>query len=664
MTRPGTSPRRSPAASGGGGGGTSAADGKALVRDAVDLVKLVGETVQLKKAGRRYVGLCPFHSEKSPSFGVDPAKQFFYCFGCKKGGDCFNFVMERDRVEFRAALETLAEWAGVDLPKFDDGGRGDRLQTLRDACSAAAEIYRRALHADEGKLAREYLEGRGFDKDTLDRFGLGFAPPGWDALARHGLAKKFGEDVLLEAGLIKQGDRGRYDVFRNRVIFPIRDEQGRPIAFGGRVLPGDDSPAKYLNSPETPLFSKSRVLFGLDLAKRPVVETKTAVVFEGYADAAMAHQHGITNAVAVLGTSLTGDHAATLRRLAERVVLLFDADAAGGVATRRSVELFLREPIEVAVAELPAGTDPDEFLQQHGADALRQRIDAAADAITHQFRVLTRGLGDGVTGRQRATAAFLDLLAEAKREAGGAVDQMRWGAVLVRASRLTGLSADDLNRRFAPPAKVEPRAEKGAGRRPWLSKEEYRRQKNSPINAGPRLRDVRDSAAEATTAAERAERWLLGALFNDPSLWEQAQAHVGEADFAGRQTRFLAGLFWDHLRNEGEPTFAEWLEVVETRVLAGGGGAESAARAREACVSWSAEAEALGEPRAVASEAVRGLLRLRGQAGVDELLGASRRNAAQEPAVASSGEPGPETAGSGSELLRELEERLRRAGRA
>lgn len=614
-------------------------DGKSLVLDAVDLVKLVGETVPLKKAGRRYVGLCPFHSEKSPSFGVDPAKQFFYCFGCKKGGNAIDFIIERDRVDFRTALEELADWAGVELPKFkgEGGDRGDRLQRLRDACSAAAGVYRDLLKSNEGKAARDYLLGRGFTQETFDRFGLGFAPDAWDTLARHGLHKKFGEETLLEAGLLKQGDRGRYDTFRGRVIFPIRDEQGRPVAFGGRVLPGSDSPAKYLNSPETPLFSKSRILFGLDVAKRDILSTKTAIVFEGYADAAMAHQHGIGNAVAVLGTALTAEHAAALRRLAEKVVLVFDADTAGGLATRRSVELFLREPIEVAVAELPKGMDPDEFLQTEGAEALTARLEKATDALSFQWKLLISQVADGnVTARQKAVRTYLGLLAEARREA-GTIDDVRWGAVLTRVSRLTGLSTDDLNRQF-PGSRPAARPARGA-----------------PLHRGRPTGPV-------VGAMERAEAQLLGALFNRPALWVQVQAHVSPATFVTRQHRFLGELFWEHLRNEGEPSFAEWLDVVASAVLSAGGSEASAERARLTCIELAANAEVLGDAAEVAAASVIGFRRLRGEEGVNELLTTLRRTARQGE-VPESGEDSAAPAEE-AKLLRDLEERLRASGRA
>ena len=622
-------------------------DGKSLVLDATDLVALVGETVQLKKSGRRYVGLCPFHSEKSPSFGVDPAKQFYFCFGCKKGGNAIDFVIERDRLDFKAALHLLADRAGVTLPKFgrDDGGKADRLSVLRDAVSRAADVYRQALKSDEGKAAREYLKSRGFNDRTVDAFGLGYAPDGWDGLARAGLAKKFDDDVLLEAGLIKRGDRGGlYDTFRRRLIFPIRDEQGRPVAFGGRVLPGDDSPAKYLNSPETPLFSKSKVLFGLDLAKAAVVKGKTAVVFEGYADAAMARQHGVENAVAVLGTSLTPEHAATLRRLCERVVLVFDADAAGATATRRSVELFLREQIDVAIADLPPGTDPDEFLQANGLAAFTSLVDNAVDALGFQWRLLTRAAGgESVTGRQRAVDEYLRVLREARGDGRG-IDDLRWSAVLSRVSRLTGLPVADIQARLGgsqrPPA-PPPRRDR------W-------RRRDDPLGDGPRRADV--PRGDVEDAAARLEGQLLGAMFDRPALWDDVQARVGVDDFEDARMRWLADRWWDRLREEGEPTFAEWLgEVVEHALSASGGDAGRADRARQLCIALQQRASDRGDAAELARDAVAALLRRRERRRIGELQASLRRNAGQG-GLPGSGEHAPNDAE--AEALRHLQERV------
>src|SRR5262249_21017301 len=238
-----------------------------------------------------------------------------------------------------------------------------------------------------GKAAREYLTSRGFDGDSIKRFQVGFAPDVWDALIKSPAMKKFPPALLQQAGLVKPRERddgtvdGHYDTVRNRLIFPIRDEMGRVIAFGGRVMPGDESPAKYLNSPETPLFSKSRSIFGLDLARQKVVETRTVAVVEGYTDVVMAHQFGVSNVVSILGTAMTEQHVNILRRFADRIVLLFDADAAGETAVNRTVELFMTQPVDFAVATMPDETDPDEFLMQQGAEAFNKLLAEAPTVL-------------------------------------------------------------------------------------------------------------------------------------------------------------------------------------------------------------------------------------------------------------------------------------------
>ncbi len=590
-------------------GGSNFVDGKSLVLGAVDIVQLVGETVSLKRAGRRMVGLCPFHDEKSPSFGVNGEQQFFYCFGCKKGGNAIDFVIERDRCDFRTALQTLADWAGVELPR---SGRSretvDRLGRLREACSAAANYYHKLLLSDEGTAARDYLKGRGFDKELVKELGIGFAPDAFNGLSRGGLVKTFGEDVLAEAGLLRRSDKGgdhRYDVLRHRVIFPIRDEQGRPIAFGGRVVPGNDSPAKYLNSPETPLFDKSGVLYGLDLAKAEMARRREAIVFEGYADVAAARQFGIKNGVAVLGTALTAKHAQVLRRFVDKVVLLFDADAAGASAVRRSVELFLSEPIDVVIAELPAGLDPDDYLREQGVEAFRERVGESVDALTYLWRRMTRQLGDAasITEQQKVTDDYLDFIAAARSNAGGTIDAGRWGALLRRIERMTGVSMNELNDRF------QPRRTRRDERRPAAA-----------LEPDPR----------PATRHERAGAQLLGSLFRQPSLWEQVQEHVSPEDLADRRQQWIATHFWEHLRHEGEPTFAEWLDVVGTAAGPEAGGTEqAAAKARAACIRYHDDATPLGDPKAVAADAVRSLLRMRDEASLEAFHVDVRRGVGQ-----------------------------------
>ena len=349
----------------------SKSDYKQQVLAAVDLVDLIGRTVSLKKRGKNYLGLCPFHQEKSPSFNVDASKQFFHCFGCKASGNAIDFVMKRDRLTFLEAMRLLGDSHNIERPNTSPQARqqaGQRAQLL-DCCSTAAGLFQKLLaHPTAGAAGRAYLAERGFSDEVAQRFQIGLTADAWDRLLRADAMRAFPPAVMALAGLVKPRVRddghtdGYYDTFRNRLMFPIRDENGRVIAFGGRVLPGsaggEPSKAKYLNSPETPLFSKGRTVYGLDLARQRIVESRTVAVVEGYADVVMAHQYGATNVVSMLGTALTEPHVTILRRFADRIVLLFDADAAGDTAVNRAVELFLTQPVESPSRPCPTAWTP------------------------------------------------------------------------------------------------------------------------------------------------------------------------------------------------------------------------------------------------------------------------------------------------------------------
>src|SRR5688500_936293 len=365
--------------SGSSSSSSAGSDFKARVLQATDIVDLIGRSVALKRRGKDFVGLCPFHQEKTPSFHVSPSKQYFHCYGCKEGGNAIDFVIKRDRVEFKDALRTLGEMAGLEMPQYGGMSREKQSerQQLLEACSATCALFEKMLaHPEMGLSARNYLEQRGIDADSVKRFQIGFAPAAWDTVLKSNVAKKFPPALLQQAGILKARDNGSgfYDTFRNRLMFPIRDENARIIGFGGRVMPGSEDPAKYLNSPETPLFSKSRCVFGLDLARQRVVETRTVAVVEGYTDVIMAHQFGVSNVVSILGTAMTEQHVNILRRFADRIVLLFDADTAGETAVYRTVELFMTQPVDFAIASMPQGVDPDEFLLEHGAEAFEKLL--------------------------------------------------------------------------------------------------------------------------------------------------------------------------------------------------------------------------------------------------------------------------------------------------
>lgn len=515
----------------------SARDARARVLEATDLVDLIGQTVKLTRRGVRMVGLCPFHSEKTPSFHVRPDKQLFYCFGCKAAGNAIDFVMRRDRVEFIDALRSLAERAGIALPRRGETGSGSERQLLLDAHTAAAALFEKWLSLDgPGASARAYLAGRGFAPATLRAFRVGAAPDLWDALLRAPEMRRFPPALLARAGLVRaRPDRGDsfYDTFRNRILFPIRDESSRVIAFGGRVMPGSDDPAKYLNSPETPLFSKGRCVFGLDLARPTIVETRQVAVVEGYTDVMMAHQFGAAGVVSVLGTAMTEQHVSILRRYADRIVLLFDADAAGEAAMNRVVELYLSQPVEIAVATMPAGLDPDELLLRDGVAGFDAVLRSARDALTYAWDVLSGRMGGDLTSRQKAVQQYLHVLGAAR---GGSVDVIRWGEALLRVARLTGVPVDDLNRRFARPS---PR----------------RRPSSAPAEA--------PAPATRASAQGLAERWLIAGLLTAPQHWHQVQTEVSPEQFAPGPMRQVAQRLWDQFRDEGEPETVEFIGALE-----------------------------------------------------------------------------------------------------
>lgn len=354
------------------------------VREATDLVSLVGEHVILKQRGRLFWGCCPFHNEKTPSFKIDPSTQLWHCFGCGKGGDAFGYVMEQEKLEFPEAVRLLADRAHIEIKETDGGGmpRGQR-QRLMAACEAAEEFFHLQLmrSRDAGpSSARKYLGERGFGSKPSADWNLGFAP-GHGQMCRHLQEKGFSRQELVQANLAFVGDNGRMvDRFYNRVMFPVHDLQGRTIAFGGRVI-GKGEP-KYLNTSETPVFHKSSNMFGIDKAKNSIVSSGCAIVVEGYTDVIAMHEAGITNAVATLGTALTAQHVKLLSRFASTIVYLFDGDAAGQKAAMRASEFIDwssavesgRDPIDLKVTVLPDNMDPAEFVGAKGADAMREHV--------------------------------------------------------------------------------------------------------------------------------------------------------------------------------------------------------------------------------------------------------------------------------------------------
>jgi DNA primase len=406
----------------------------AAVRNAGDIVRLVSDYVPLKPAGNRLKGLCPFHHEKTPSFSVDPQMQLFYCFGCQAGGDAFKFVMLYEKADFPESVEFLAKRWGVPLPKASSRPEDDaraRLLLMNEAASA----FFRSQWSDpsRGKVARDYIAGRGVSDAVAERFGLGYAPDSWDALLNVLGARGFKAQELQTAGLAvpRKDGSGQYDRFRHRVIFPIRDVSGRVVAFGGRGL-GDSEP-KYLNSPETPAYVKGEHLYGLDVARDAIRREGFAILVEGYLDLIALHQAGFENAVASLGTALTPSQVKLLARYSEKVVVSYDGDTAGINAAAKSLDLFLERGFDVRVAEIPQGKDPDDFVKDDGA--------AAYDAIVRQapsyldFLVNRELRGRNLARPEEKVAAINAILPKLARLE-SAVERSAWAGRLADSLRI------------------------------------------------------------------------------------------------------------------------------------------------------------------------------------------------------------------------------------
>ncbi len=388
------------------------------VRSATDIVELVSQHVSLKKSGANYLGLCPFHQEKTPSFTVSPGKQIFHCFGCGAGGDAVGFVMRQGNYSFPDAVRFLADRAGIELPERtvsrSAGAAREDWEKLIAANEEAAKFYQERLwNSPDGKKAAKYLEGRGMPEDAARGFEMGYAPASWDALLTHLKAQGHDSSIIEKAGLaIKKADgAGTYDRFRDRLMFPIKDVKGRYIGFGGRALKNEELP-KYLNSPETPLFKKGETLYGIDFAREEIRKRDYAVIVEGYMDAIACHRAGITNATATLGTALTPGHLRLLSRFSRNVLLVFDADEAGIKAAVRSLDVFLSSGSKMAakVALLPQGDDPDSLLVREGPDALKEAFKGREKLLEFVIKREASGVLD-IDGKIKAVGALTGILA-------------------------------------------------------------------------------------------------------------------------------------------------------------------------------------------------------------------------------------------------------------
>ena len=359
------------------------------IKQRLDIVEHISGFVQLKRSGTNYKGVCPFHDEKTPSFMVSPEKQIFHCFGCGAGGDVIGFTMKYDGLSFPEALEVLAAKTGIELKRSQGKDRDRGIKEFLKAIQTEAMSFF-MNHLEKAPAAKKYITDRGISAETIKQFSLGYSPPGWHNLEEHLRRKGHKPETIKKSGLVAEGQKGPYDIFRARIMFPILDLYGQVIAFGGRVM--DNSEPKYLNSPDTELFRKGDNLYALNIAKDAIRKDGHAIVVEGYMDAIMCHQHGITSAVAPLGTALTSGHLKKLRRYSEKVVLLFDGDKAGIAAARRSLDLIMSESMSARVLVLPEGEDPDSILNGKGEDHMRKLL--AEKSLSPVEFVLRHSPGD------------------------------------------------------------------------------------------------------------------------------------------------------------------------------------------------------------------------------------------------------------------------------
>ncbi len=503
------------------------------VKEANDIVDVVGGYIALRPAGATFKGLCPFHDDSRPSFDVDPRRQRYRCWACGKYGDVLSFVQEHERVSFREALEILARRAGITLePNADPARDAGKAQLLDVARWGAQQYHECLLDSPLAEEARCYLGGRGLKGETVRRYGLGFAPRAGDWLVRRAEAAGVSLELLGKVGLIapRQQAAGWYDRFRDRVLFPIRDTRGQTVAFGGRILPNSPLASrgpKYYNSTETPLFSKSDHLYGLDQARHAADRAGYLAVVEGYTDVLMAHQSGVGQVVATMGTALNGRHVHTLRRFAPRVVLVFDADTGGDTGVDRALEIFAGHDVDLRVATLPPGLDPCDLLVGQGADAFRRVLEEAADALEFKMnRVLGGDTRPGVEESLRAVDAVLGVIALAPPLPGQA-GALKAQLMIGRIARRLALKEETV----------------------WARLEEIRaRKRDGAATAAPRAQEQEPPRAGP---APPEESQLLQVLLAEPALVQETRAALSLDEITHPGLRkLLEGLYALHAAGE------------------------------------------------------------------------------------------------------------------
>lgn len=524
-------------------------DFKEQVRASTDLVELIGSTVALAPNGRDFKGLCPFHDDRNPSLVVYPERQTYRCWVCDEGGDCFTWVQEIDKVSFPEAVKILAEQARLELPDNWKRQRGNSLTgsektDLIEVVEWAVNLMQQSLRTGpEGQLARQYLKDRNISDETVRKFRLGYHPENWSWLLERSQGKYTGQQLVDVSLAGERQDGTRYDNLVGRLVFPILDERGRSVSFGGRVLPGSNitSDAKYWNGLETSIFLKRRTLYAFDLARESIRKSETAIVVEGYMDCIACHQAGITNVIATLGTALTDDHVRFLKRFAQKIVLNYDGDDAGKRAAERSVTRFLAQDVDLRVLTLEEGQDPADYLEQNSADDFRSLVETAPEAWEYKLQtVLSRYGTTSVHGRQQVLSEMLEFLASGP----GLQGSVREDLIL---RRVCGLIQTDEMR-----ARRQLRELRGQNttRRTFRQDEEH----------------SRPAIPVASTGLERAERELLEIIVSCPQHTYYIRHHIGPDDIEEPQHRRLLELCFD-LEEAGElPEFHRIVAAADSSV--------------------------------------------------------------------------------------------------
>lgn len=503
------------------------------VKNAADVVEVIQAYFPLKRAGSGFKAPCPFHDEKTPSFTVSPARQTWKCFGCGLGGDAIAFVRRYENADYPEAIEILAKRYGIEV-RYKEGGdpRAPRKEALRKAMQWAAGLFRRVLNeAPQGEAARAFLGRRGVKEETAEQFRIGCAPAGWDFLLARAEKAGLSAEVLLAAGLAVPRDRGgAYDRFRNRVMFPIGDGWGDPVAFGARQLREEDVP-KFLNSPETPLFSKARTFYGFHLSRDFFEAEKTAYIVEGYLDVVIPYQAGLRGFIATMGTALTREHLRHLRRHVEKVVLVFDSDAAGQKAAERGLDLLLSENLDLYVAQLPAGLDPDDVVVQKGPDALREAVSAPREIFSFLLDAAAARHASGTpAAKARVAEEMLGRLARIP-------DEIKRDVLLKDLAERFGLDPGRLRDRAARMTDQENASAKPAAPRP--------------------------AAASTNKPLESAGRQALSAALSDPLVAITCWDEIPLSAFPEGPLRDVAAAAYDLIAKHEHLPSTDWLALMQ-----------------------------------------------------------------------------------------------------